>query len=107
MMQLDLQLAFTRKEAGIASVMENNREWAYEAKEALKQLYPSLPKEFTCDDVRELITPRAGNPKHVNAWGGLISGFIKEGIFEWTEKVDYSHREKAKVRKIQVYRWRT
>jgi hypothetical protein len=103
-MQYDLQLAFTRKETGIAAVLENNHEWAYEARSALKQLYPSLPKEFTCDDVRELITPRAGNPKNPNAWGGIIAGFIEDGLFEWTERMDYSKREEARGRKIQVYR---
>ena len=101
MNQFSLDLAFKRKDAGIALVSDDWIDCAYQN---VLQLHPSLPAEFTSNDIRNLIAPFVGKPKSNNAYGALMNRLQKHLVF--TGKVCNSSRPDSHSRCLKIYVWK-
>lgn len=105
MIQLHFDLSKKKRDQGIHLVTENNEEWIDCALSYLYQAQSLLPKEFTSDDIRDLIVPWTGNPKHKNSWGALMSICVSRKMFVFTERVRNSSRPASHARCLKIYRW--
>lgn len=100
-MQAELELnAPEQRDAGIAQVIAHNEEWSVRAKKYVASLKGWTG---TGEDLRMLVTQVVGEPKHHNAWGGLVMGCVKARYIFGTGKYRKMLGGKSHARKTQIY----
>lgn len=75
------------RDDGMATVVEHEHgEWRAKAREFAKQYIATLEPGtfFTGEDVRVYAEKHCGNPKHHNAWGGVIGAVLRKAMSNGT-----------------------
>jgi hypothetical protein len=91
------------KEQGTAQVLENNQAWQDQVLDLLKWL-ASTAGSFTSDDLRDVCKMASmPGPRHVNAWGAVLSHAAKQGLIV-REGYRVSTRPEAHGRVVSVWR---
>lgn len=105
MTQLDLlEYCAQARDAALAQVALNSDEWIERAYQALLEILPTLPPEFTPQMAKPLIIERAGEPRHFNAWGSLWMRAIRAGDIEATGRMGHSNELASKKTAAPYYR---
>lgn len=92
--------AHARDEA-LERVLDNaGLSWQDRATAILRSMSAS---EVTGEDIRLACMARGVHPHHHNAWGGLISRFVSEGLLVATGRYVAMKAKGSHARKTQVY----
>ncbi len=76
--------------------------WMPKALRALKFL--SRRRDWTGEDIRNVLEQTVGRPHHHNAWGALISAAIKKNLIKATGEYRAMEGPLSHARKTPVYR---
>ena len=89
------------KDAAIEQVLDNaGLSWQERATAVLRGMTAS---EVTGEDVRLACEARGVRPHHHNAWGGLTSRFVSQGLLVPTGRYVAMKAKGSHARKTQVY----
>ena len=102
MEQLSLLEALERRDAVLATVEANNKNWTAKA----IVLYESLPPadgDETGEDIRMRLTAAGLEEPRRGGWGGLTNALIRRGAIKWSGAVRPMKSDKAHGKKTFVY----
>lgn len=94
-----------RRDEGIDTVLSNNEAWAEQAASMLPGALAQVPLFFTGEDLR-VVLREAGlpEPRHPNAWGGLINTAVRKGWMTPTGTHRPMRLPRSHARQTPVYR---
>ena len=94
-----------RRDAGIETVLSNNAGWASQAVAMLPGALAQVPPHFVGEDLRAVLL-EAGlpEPRHPNAWGGLINTAVRKGWMMPTGAHRPMRLPRSHARQTPVYR---
>jgi hypothetical protein len=97
------------RDEGIEQSTENNSEWISLAFLELEQIakgidgWSNLEHGFSGEDIRNILTPRIGQPSSPHAWGTLIMHAVRRKIITATGRYVPMRDVKSHARKTPVY----
>jgi len=103
----DLHKSRDARDKGIEQVTHNNENWYGSAINKLAYFADQHPGwEGSGEDIRRELRLRGlDNPKHPNAWGGLIVHAVKIGLIKDTGKLTQMTAKKSHARRTPVWRF--
>ena len=93
--------AAAARDAALAQVESNNRDWMARAMDAFERLPAGM--EMTGEILRKHISEAVGQPKHHNAWGAFTNALIRRGLLVPTGEYRPMTGAKSNARKTPVH----
>ena len=93
----------SRRDAGIASVMQSAGEDWKAAAIAVALRVRDRGEDFTGEDIRLACVKEGISPSHPNAWGGLVQGMVRSGMIVETGEWKAARSPRSHARRIPVY----
>jgi hypothetical protein len=91
-----------RRDAGMAQVGSNNAIWMDSALTFIALL--PLTWIGSGEDIRRIVVPKCGSPKHHNAWGALIRSAIQQRLISRTGRRVKMRAVRSHARQTDEYR---
>ena len=100
----DRKKAREARDDGIKKVLDHNEQWRINAMDG----YRRMPRGWigTGEDIRFLLAPVIGFPRHPNGWGGIMNAALRRGWYTPTGKWIAPQSVKSHSRPIREYQRR-